>query len=129
MIPTVLWAQRKDKVLLTVDVQEAVEPKISITNEGADEEAFARITFRGSAQSSATGKEPHSYELDLELVKAVNTEESKVSVNPRSVVLVLAKRSDDQTFWPRLLKSKGKNPHIKVAFFLIVSLPESFKYC
>ena len=49
----------------------------------------------------------------LELNGKINKEESKVAVNPRSIVLLLAK--DGEGYWPRLLRAPGKMPgNIKV---------------
>ena len=53
LAPGVLWAQRGDRVLLTIDLQDCKDPQISVTN---DEAAKAgRVSFRGSAHSHATG--------------------------------------------------------------------------
>lgn len=109
LLPQVLWAQRSDKVYLTIDLQEAKDPKISIDN---DDEG-GKVSFSASAVSHATGGDDHEYAIDLELYGKIDKEASKIAVNPRSVVLVLAKA--EPGFWPRLLRQKGKAPNnIKV---------------
>ncbi|KAI7842815.1 hypothetical protein COHA_003561 [Chlorella ohadii] len=73
--PTVLWAQRADRLLLTIDLQSCKDPQISITN---DEAAKAgRVSFRGHAHSHATGPDEHAYQLDLELYGEVDEQDIK----------------------------------------------------
>ena len=55
LAPAVLWAQRHDRVLLTIDLQDCKEPQISVTNDEAAKEG--RVAFRGDAHSHATGEE------------------------------------------------------------------------
>ena len=51
--------------------------------------------------------------LQLELYGKLDKEASKIAVNARSIVLVVAKA--DTGFWPRLLQQKGKTANnIKV---------------
>ena len=70
----VTWAQRKDRLYLTIDVQDCVEPKIDLTNVGeGDAEKHGRVSFRGEGRSHATGSEKHNYTLELELNKVLDT--------------------------------------------------------
>lgn len=41
--PNILWAQRSEKVFLTVDVQEAVKPQIKVENAASGN---GRVTFK-----------------------------------------------------------------------------------
>lgn len=51
--------------------------------------------------------------VQLELYGKIDKEASKIAVNARSILLVIAKQ--DQGFWPRLLRQSGKAPNnIKV---------------
>ena len=51
--------------------------------------------------------------MQLELYGKVDKESSKVQLAPRSILLVVAKQEDG--FWPRLQRQKGKTPqNIKV---------------
>ena len=95
--PNVLWAERTDRVFVTIEVTDAKSPKVDI---GAD----GRLTFAGC---NGEGK---LYELDLQLAGPVSSSESKVAVTPRHVVLVLQKSSPGP-HWGRLLKAAGKAPH------------------
>lgn len=69
---------------------------------------------RGKAKSHAVGPEDHDYELDMELFAAVSAEDSKISVTPRCVFLLVAKKATDEEYWPRLTKSKDKQANVKV---------------
>ena len=95
--PNVLWAERSDRVFVTIEVTDAQSPKVDI---GAD----GRLTFAGC---NGEGK---LYELDLQLAGPVSSSESKVAVTPRHVLLVLQKSSPGP-HWGRLLKAAGKAPH------------------
>ncbi|KAI5070996.1 hypothetical protein GOP47_0013247 [Adiantum capillus-veneris] len=93
--PEVKWAQRSDKVLITIDLPDAKDPKVKIEPEG-------KFCF------SATG-----YELDLDLFEKINIEESKTSIGLRNVFCALVK--SEKGWWKRLLKGEGKSPpYLKV---------------
>jgi hypothetical protein len=49
------------QVYLTIDLQEAKQPQISLDND----DAGGKVTFRSAAQSHATGQEDHDYALDV----------------------------------------------------------------
>eukprot|EP00249_Psilotum_nudum_P010814 c22782_g1_i1 orf=739-1179(-) len=99
--PEVKWAQRSDKVFLTVELPDTKSPKVKIEPEG-------RFTF-----SAVVGSSDDEYELDFELFDKINVEESKISVGLRNVFCVLKKT--DVGWWKRLLKGEGKPPpYLKV---------------
>ena len=50
----------------------------------------------------------------------VNKEESKISINGRKIVLVIAKAADTREYWPRLLASKEKQNNITVSCYLLI---------
>lgn len=105
-VPTVLWAQRKDKLFVTLDVQDVKDQQIKIDNDGT---GHGVLHFSGKA-----GAEQTEYALDITFFKAIKVEESQVSVSPRQIFLVIAKAEADG-HWPRLTKDKeGKATHIKV---------------
>jgi hypothetical protein len=105
-IPTVLWSQRKDKIFLTIDVQDAKEPKVEVKNA----EGHGTLVFSGKA-----GSDSSLYELTLNFLKEVDADNSKINITPRNVVLVVAKPEGDIEHWPRLTKEPGKqHTHIKV---------------
>ncbi|OVA13803.1 CS domain [Macleaya cordata] len=92
--PTLRWAQRSDKIFLTVDLPDAKDVKLKLEPEG-------RFIF------SAT-KDSVPYEVDIELFDKINVEESKVSIGVRNIVYVIKKA--DTKWWSRLLKQEGKPP-------------------
>lgn len=107
LLPTVLWAQRKDKLFVTLDIQDVKNEDIKLENDAEGKHGILR--FKGKA-----GAEQQDYQLDLAFCKAINVEESKVSVSPRQIFLVIEK-ADTDGHWPRLTKESGKHlSHIKV---------------
>jgi hypothetical protein len=114
--PNVTWAQRKDRLFLTVECHGCKEPKLKIDNDPAD--AFGILTLSG--QGKKGDGEACTYDLKLELFGELSKEESKVSIGERKIVLVLLK-SKPGPHWPRLLRAKGKSPqNIKVDWNLFM---------
>uniref|UniRef100_A0A2P2K662 Co-chaperone protein p23 n=1 Tax=Rhizophora mucronata TaxID=61149 RepID=A0A2P2K662_RHIMU len=95
--PEVKWAQRVDKVFLTVVLPDSKNAKVNLEPEGV-------FTFSANA-----GGENHLYELKLELYDKVNVEESKINVGVRSIFCILEKQ--EKVWWKKLLRSDGKTPH------------------
>jgi hypothetical protein len=86
------WAQRKDKVLVTIGVIDVHDPVLTI--EGTN------FTFTGTAGKT-------SYSNAVELFSEVDHHESKYVVRPRGVEIALVKK-DTSVWWPRLVKGTGK---------------------
>ncbi len=61
--PPVLWAQRADKLYLTIDLQDAKNPRIDVTND----EDGGKISFSGVGHSHASGQEDHEYSLEVRI--------------------------------------------------------------
>ncbi|KAM2049793.1 hypothetical protein ACFX1T_008159 [Malus domestica] len=95
--PEVKWAQRVDKVFLTVLLPDAKDAKVKLEPDG---------TFSFSASA---GAENHQYELKLDLFDKVNVEESKINVGVRSIFCIVEKAEPE--WWPKLLRGYGKTPH------------------
>jgi prostaglandin-E synthase len=93
--PSTKWAQRSDKVYLTIELPDAKDVKLNLKPDG-------HFNF------SAKGSDGMQYELDLELFGAVNAEESKAAVAPRTICYLVKKA--ESNWWPRLLKKEGKPP-------------------
>ncbi|CAH2033647.1 unnamed protein product [Thlaspi arvense] len=99
--PTVKWAQRSDKVYITVELPDAEDVKLKLEPEGK---------FFFSATSGAS-KTP--YEVDLDLLDNVDVNESKASVSSRYVCYLVKKA--ESKWWNRLIKQEGKPPvYVKV---------------
>lgn len=95
--PEVKWAERADKVYLTVQLPDAKNPKVNLDPEGT-------FTF-----SATGGAGDHVYELKLDLFDKVNVEESKINYGVRSIFCVLEKA--EKKWWNKLLHGDGKPPH------------------
>ena len=59
-VPTVLWAERADRLFLTVEIADAQEPKVDVLDEGV-----VTVAARGGADGATR------YELRLELLHPV----------------------------------------------------------
>ncbi|CAJ1402627.1 unnamed protein product [Effrenium voratum] len=95
--PSVLWAQRKDSVFVTVDVKDAADVQIQL--EDASLDFFAK-----------SGEEGSAYAFHLDLFAPIRREESKFSTK-RCPVFFLRKGVSET--WPRLQK-EGKFPWVKI---------------
>lgn len=71
LVPKVQWAQRADRLYITIDLQDVKVPKIDISNDA--EEKYGKISFSAEGKSHATGAEKHQYALDLHLYKVMAT--------------------------------------------------------
>ncbi|KAB2068678.1 hypothetical protein ES319_A08G048100v1 [Gossypium barbadense] len=99
--PEVKWAERADKVYITVLLPDSKNVKVNLEPEGV---------FTLSANA---GADNNLYELKLDLYDKVNVEESKISIGVRNIVCVLEKA--EKVWWKKLLRGEGKAPHyIKV---------------
>ena len=83
--PTVLWAQRRDRVFLTIDLANAESPKVNLKDEG---------TLSFSATAGPSEDEKHKYAVELEFMHPVNAKDSKISVGPRSIVVMVMKTEE-----------------------------------
>ncbi|KAL6339506.1 hypothetical protein AAG906_034591 [Vitis piasezkii] len=95
--PEVKWAQRADKVFITVLLPDAKNAKVNLEPDGD-------FTFSASA-----GAENHLYELKLDLFDKVNVEESKINIGVRSIFCVVEKA--EKGWWKKLLRGDEKAPH------------------
>jgi cytosolic prostaglandin-E synthase len=84
-IPTVLWAQRKDKLYLTLDIQDVKDQKLKLENDESGK--TGKLIFSGKA-----GADEQEYALELPFYGEIDTEGSKVSVSPRHIFCVVRLR-------------------------------------
>ncbi|KAL3626017.1 hypothetical protein CASFOL_029566 [Castilleja foliolosa] len=94
--PDINWAERKDKVYLTILLPDAKDPKIDIDPEGT-------FTFTATG-----GQDNNLYELELNLLDKVNAEESKINISVRNIFCVLEKV--EKKWWTKLLRGNEKTP-------------------
>jgi prostaglandin-E synthase len=108
--PELLWAQRENEVYLTINVPDVTNPKIDLTEQ--------TLFFAGDS----AGKK---YEVQLEFYESIDPEvfplafigqQSKKAVTPRQIVLILAKKEQGKSWWPRLLKNSKKPHFLKTDF-------------
>merc|ERR1711977_231055 len=99
--PVVKWAQRKDILMVSIELSEVTDEKIDITED--------QMTFTGKSG----GKD---YATTIEFNKKVKPEEDKtIKVCGREIYCQL-KKEEGGPFWPRLEKVKGKTPNVKADF-------------
>jgi len=99
--PTMIWAQRKNCILLTICLDDCKSP--TITYEGST------LNFKGKG-----GSDQREHEAVIELFGNVVSSSSTTLVKPRNIELVLQK--EEEAFWPRLTKSNAKLPWLKIDF-------------
>jgi len=100
MAPSVLWAQRADKVMVSIQLEEVTEEQISVGDK--------KLCFSGKSHGTA-------YEVNLEFNNSIIPEESKQRRGGREYFFEL-KKKDPGPFWPRLLKDTVKHQNIKIDF-------------
>ena len=105
--PPVKWAQRKDQLFVTIDLQGVKDPTLEVET--------TRISFKGEASSHGTGPETHTYALDLNLYDEINVEDVKKHQTDRTLRLLIGKK-EAGPFWPRLVKEKEKLAYIRTDF-------------
>jgi len=98
--PLVLWAQRADKVFVSVQLGDITEEQIKLETDS--------LTFKASSQGKV-------WETSIEFNKSIIPEDS-TSKNMGREFLFELKKKDPGPFWPRLIKSSQKQQNIKVDF-------------
>ncbi|KAK2184888.1 hypothetical protein NP493_249g04016 [Ridgeia piscesae] len=88
--PPVIWAQRNDKVYVTICLPDCSNPTIKLEED--------KLYFFGKG-----GPEQKEYEMTMEFYKEVNPEESKYVVLPRHIPIMVRKK-EDGPYWPHLMK-------------------------
>ncbi|KNA11991.1 hypothetical protein SOVF_129960 [Spinacia oleracea] len=98
--PEILWAQRSDKIYLTVSLPDAKDIVVKCEPEGL-------------FKFSASGPQGEKYECTLELYGAVASEGCKTKTGWRNILCSIQK--EQKGWWERLLKSAEKTaPFLKV---------------
>lgn len=101
--PSTKWAQRKDKVILTIELSDCQKPDITLNS--------TNLHF-----SAKGGNEQKIYTLDLEFYQEVVPEESKQHVTAREISFNIKKKKEDGPYWPRLLKDAKKPSFLHTDF-------------
>lgn len=90
--PTILWAQDRDIVFVTIQVVDIKEHDIQIESN--------KVIFKGKNKTN-------EYNLDLDLFTDINIEKSNSAIYSTDIKLKL--RKNHSLFWPRLTKTKQNN--------------------
>lgn len=98
--PNLKWAQRKDKVFITIDVPNCTNESIELTDDN-------QLKFKADSDGV-------TYAFDMNLFAEVDKEGSGWNTKGRNVIMTLAKKDVDQEYWPRMMKEKVKNARIAI---------------
>ena len=97
--PMIKWAQRKDRLFITINVVHSKKPIVDLTD-------GKRIKYQGTDGTV-------NYAFDMELYDENSKEESKYTLESRNIFLNLKKKTSGP-YWPRLLKDEKKYHWIEV---------------
>jgi prostaglandin-E synthase len=97
--PMIKWAQRKDKLFITISVVHSKKPVVDLTD-------GKRIKYQGTDGT-------RTYKFDIELYDEIIKEESKYTLESRNIFLNLKKKTSGP-YWPRLIKDEKKYHWIEV---------------
>ncbi|KAJ2455701.1 p23 chaperone protein wos2 [Coemansia sp. RSA 2336] len=97
--PEVLWAQREGLLYLTVELHDAQDAKIDLTETSID---FSNTT------------DDMLYKFHLDFYKPINPKESKKTLTGRKTFMILEKQEGE--WWPRLTKEAKKLAFVKTDF-------------
>ncbi|BFY98597.1 hypothetical protein BsWGS_01637 [Bradybaena similaris] len=101
--PPVMWAQRKDKLLLTIQLENCNNPTITFKDNS--------LHFHGKGGATNT-----EYEVLLEFYKEIDPDTLKSHNTGREILFFIPKKQSAQGFWPRLLKDSKKAHYLKTDF-------------
>jgi hypothetical protein len=107
--PNIKWAERKDKLFVTIQLDEVKDAKIDIIDEKV-------LFFSGTS----AGK---SYELSLDLFDEVVKADSKWTLDTRNIFMTLQKKNKGP-YWHFINKDKKKYQYIHVDWALYVDEDE-----
>ena len=81
------------QIYVTIDLRDVTNNKTELKPEG-------HLSFTGTANGA-------EYAVDLQLHGEIDVEASQISVSPRSIFIILAKK-EEGPYWPRLSKDSSK---------------------
>ena len=96
--PTLKWAQRKDKLYITINVVHSKKPIIEIKGK--------KMKYEGTDGTK-------NYSFEIELYDEIDTENSKYTLDTRNIFLNLKKKKSGD-YWPRLTFDKVKFHWIEI---------------
>jgi prostaglandin-E synthase len=95
--PEILWAQRSDKIFLTVELPDAKNAQVQLEPDG-------RFTFTATAKDA-------QYATEMQLYGRVKVDESEINEGRRHTFCVIPK--EEKGWWARLLKDGKAPPFVK----------------
>lgn len=101
-LPPIMWAQRADKLYVTINVEDCKNPVINFEND--------KLTFSGTG-----GPENLQYEVTLTFFGEIDPSQSKYATLSRHIPMIIRKK-DTENYWPRLLKESRKVHWLKTDF-------------
>ena len=107
--PNIKWAERKDKLFVTIELNEVKDPKIDLTDDN-------RLTFSGETGGKV-------YALDIPLFGEVNKAESKWTLDTRNIFINIKKKTKG-AYWNYINKDKKKYNYIHVDWNMYVEEDE-----
>ncbi|KAL0484600.1 alpha-1,6-mannosyltransferase [Acrasis kona] len=103
--PIVKWAQRSDRLYLTIELYESKNAKVAISSD------MKHLLFEAEAKGKL-------YALDLDLhgtVQPFSDQSRQIYYGTRWIKILLYKSNENAHFWPRLLADKyNKPPFLKI---------------
>ena len=96
--PILKWAQRKDKLFITINVVHSKKPTIEIEGK--------KMKYQGTDGNL-------NYAFDIELYDEIDKENSKYTLDARNIFLKLKKKTEGP-YWPRLTTDKVKYHWIEI---------------
>ena len=110
--PIIKWAQRKDRLFITINVVHSKKPILDLTD-------GKKLKYQGT-----DGK--INYAFELEFYEEILKEGSKYTLDARNVFLNLQKKNPGP-YWPRLIKDKKKYHWIEVDWLYFTEEDEDDK--
>ena len=96
--PIIKWAQRKDKLFITINVVHSKKPTIEIEGK--------KMKYQGTDGNI-------NYAFDIELYDEIDKDNSKYTLDARNIFLKLKKKTAGP-YWPKLTSEKVKYRWIEI---------------
>jgi prostaglandin-E synthase len=101
-LPSVIWAQRNDKLYVTINVEDCKNTSIKFEND--------KVIFSGTG-----GPDKLDYEVTMNFYGEIDPEQSTYAVLPRHIPMIVRKKEPGE-YWPRMLKETQKVHWLKTDF-------------
>jgi len=100
--PSVEWAQRKDVIFLTINVDSCKEPVLDFSED--------KLHVNGIG-----GPDKRAFDASIEFYKPIDYAKARHTPSERCIQFIIPKK-ESGPFWPRLLKSDKKVHWVKIDF-------------